>query len=286
MDLVSLNVRGAVGALASYVRPFDAYMSWARHGFFHSDYDEPRVLRDNPNLFDSFEIFSQLSKSVRWTDQEQAARGLRALSQFARMADYETWNDEAEFRRLFHDLELACMEDGFIFDHDSRTISQREAVPLDELNLAGITTTSGIKRKLKKLNRALVQDRDNLEIIGLSKDLMEATASAILIELGNDPQRVNSMKAAERCSHAMKSLGITKDNGAGKVAEGFTLMRKAANKLVEGITEMRRDDTDEGHGTAEVKQVTNSQANLAFSSSLAWCHFILDNYHESNKPPF
>lgn len=286
MDLVSLNVRGAVSALALFVSPFDAYMSWARHGFFHPDYPDPTSLRNNPNLYDSFEIFSAFSKNVKWNDQKQATKGLRALTQFTRVADFEDWDEEAEFRRLLADLDLACGEDGFIFDHDSRTISQRQGVALDEFDLDGITTTSGINRKLKKLNRALVQERDNLEVIGLSKDLMEATASAVLIEQGLDHQKVKNMKAAERCSHAMTSLGITTENGAGKVAESFTLIRKASNKLVEGVTEMRRDDTDEGHGSAEVKYVSDAQANLAFSSALTWCHFLLDKFYESKEPPF
>lgn len=146
--------------------------------------------------------------------------------------------------------------------------------------------TDGIYRKIKQINRALVRDKDNLEVIGFSKDLMEATASAVLQERGHSAESVRNMKAAERCSRAMAELGITSDNGSGKIAEGLTLTRKALNKIVEGASEMRREDTDEGHGMAGVRVVNDSQAKLAISSALLWCHYILDKFHEESSAPF
>lgn len=286
MDLVSWNVRGAVGELSDFVSPIEAYMSWARHGFIHAEYKDAVSIKQNPNLYDSFEIFTHLSQNVKWNNADQASRGLRALSQFTRYASCEAYDDEFELTRKLEDLRIACEEDGFSFDMDPRTISQKYAVPLDEFNLEGLTTTTGIHRKLKKLNRALVREKDNLEVIGLSKDLMEATAYAILLEKGLSTERVRKMKAAERCSHAMESLGITANNGSGKTAEGLTLIRKALNKIVEGSAEMRRNDTDEGHGTAGVKLATDAQANLALASALMWCHFVLDKFHEGDPAPF
>lgn len=84
----------------------------------------------------------------------------------------------------------------------------------------------------------------------------------------------------------MAELGITSDNGSGKIAEGLTLTRKALNKIVEGASEMRREDTDEGHGMAGVRVVNDSQAKLAISSALLWCHYILDKFHEESSAPF
>ncbi|AHI04419.1 hypothetical protein CFAL_10765 [Corynebacterium falsenii DSM 44353] len=153
------------------------------------------------------------------------------------------------------------------------------------MNLSEISTVSGIQRKVKKLNRALVQEKDNLEVISYSKDLMEAVAGAVLMELNFPQQQVRNMQVVERCSKALSELGVTNKNGVGKVAEGLTFLRKGLNKITEGVTEMRREDTDEGHGMPTERFVTDAQVNLAVSAALLWCNFLLDKYHEPN-PPF
>lgn len=285
MELVSRNVRGAVLTLSPYVSPFDACMSWVRYGFLNRDYPEPNELMHNPNLYDSFEIGSAYSRQVDWRDSEEASRGLRALTQFVRYAKCEDFDDERSFRLLLEDLENACREDGFEFIENPPTISQSRGISISEMNLSEISTVSGIQRKVKKLNRALVQEKDNLEVISYSKDLMEAVAGAVLMELNVPEQQVRDMQAVERCNKALSELGVTNKNGVGKVAEGLTSLRKGLNKIAEGVTEMRREDTDEGHGMPTERFVTDTQANLAVSGALLWCNFLLDKYHELN-PPF
>lgn len=286
MDLVSRNVRGAVLGMASYVAPIDAYMSWARFGFVHPEYPDPAPIRDNPNLYSSWDICSTLSRSVDWSNQEQASWGLRALSQFVRSATCDRFDDAHDFDQILDDIRVACKEDGFEFQDDPRTISQTNAIPLDELNLEGLSTTDGIYAKIKKINRALTNDKDNLEVIGFSKDLMEATAGAILKERGLSENEVRRMNATTRCSRAMAIVGITTDNGSGKIAEGLALVRKALNKLVDGASEMRREDTDEGHGMPGTRFASDGQAQLALSTALLWCHYVLDKFHEEDSVPF
>ena len=286
MDLVSRNVRGAVLGMASYVTPIEAYMSWARFGFTHPEYPDPVQIQSNPSLYNSWDICSALSRSVDWSNQEQASRGLRALSQFVRSAACGQFDDEYDFAQILDDIRVACKEDGFEFQDDPRTISQTKAIPLDELNLEGLSTTDGIYAKIKKINRALTNDRDNLEVIGFSKDLMEATAGAILKERGLSEKKVRGMNATTRCSQAMAIVGITTDNGSGKIAEGLTLLRKAMNKLVEGASEMRREDTDEGHGMPGTRFASDGQAQLSLSTALLWCHYVLDKFHEGDSVPF
>ena len=286
MDLVNPNIRGAVLSLSPYVSPVDMYMSWARHGFFHPEYRNPSDIKSNPGLYDSMGIFSSLSQRVDWSDQEQASRGLRSLSQIIRMASTNEFSDEYEFNLKISDIRTACQEDGFEFKENPYTITHGDAIPLDELKLDGLSTTEGIYRKIKQLNRALVRDRDNLEVIGFSKDLMEATADAVLQELGHPEELVRKMQAAERCSNAMSEVGIVVDNGTGKISQGLTGIRKAMNKIVEGTSEMRREDTDEGHGMAGLRAASDSQANLALSSALLWCHYLLDRFNEKRAAPF
>ncbi|KAA8725237.1 hypothetical protein [Corynebacterium flavescens] len=173
LDLVSLNIRGAVLSLSPYVTAIDAYMSWSRHGFFHPEYN-PSAIKNNPGLYDSLKIFTCLSQNVDWGEQGQASRGLRSLSQFIRMAGYDSFSDEGDFARIISDIRTACREDGFEFREDPYTITHGEAIALNELNLDGLSTTEGIYRKIKQLNRVLVQDKDNLEVIGFSKVLLQS----------------------------------------------------------------------------------------------------------------
>ena len=49
---------------------------------------------------------------------------------------------------------------------------------------------------------------------------------------------------------------------------------------------MRREDTDEGHGMAGLRAASDSQANLALSSALLWCHYLLDRFNEKRAAPF
>lgn len=273
-------------ALAPYVTPFNACMSWARHSFIHPDYPAPNELSQNPSLYDSFDIGSAYSRQVNWQDPEEASRGLRALSQFARYANFEDFDDERCFLSLLEDLKLACIEDGFEFLDNPRTISQEKLISINELDLTDIGTTKGIQRKIKKINRAMVRDKDNLEVISYSKDLMEAVAGAVLKELGISEEEVRKMRAVERCNRALTELGVTTDNGVGKVAEGLTLLRRGLNKITEGLVAMRREDTDEGHGMPGERFATDTQAKLAVSGALLWSHFLLDKYHERNTAPF
>lgn len=286
MDLVSPNIRGAVLSIAQYVAPFEAYMSWSRHRFIDPDNRKPTDILSDPSMYDSVEIFATFSRSVDWTNQEEASRGLRALSQFIRSAECDHYEDEYSFTRKIEDIRTACIEDGFEYKDDPRTISKTNSVALGELNLDGLSTTEGIYLKLKKIDRALVRDQDNLEVIAYSKDLMEAVAGAVLQQRGQSDESIRRMNAASRCHNAMTLVGITTDNGQGKVAEGLTLFRRGMNKLVEGITAMRREDTDEGHGMPGVRTASDTQAQLALSAALLWCHYILDNLRSEQSAPF
>lgn len=282
MELVSLNLRGAVLPIAHFVAPVDVYLCWARHRFFHPEYLDHAQIAGNPSLFDPWDMCVKLSGSVDWTDQEQASNGLRALSQLLRSAVAER-SQEYEIDKIIEDVRLACNEDGFVFQEDSRTISQANAILLDELDLRGLSTTDGIYEKIKKINRALTNDRDNLEVIAFSKDLMEATAAAILLELGRPVEEVKVLRMAERCNTAMNMVGITNGTGSGKIAEGLTLIRKALSKLVEGAGQMRREDTDEGHGMPVTRFASDAQAQLALSTALLWCGYVLGKFHEQEE---
>lgn len=282
MELVSLNLRGAVLPITRFVAPVDAYLSWARHRFFHPEYLDYSQIASNPSLFDSWDMCVKLSGSVDWTDQQQASRGLRALSQLLRSAECDRFQ-EYEVDRIIDDVRLACKEDGFVFLEDSRTISQAGAIPLNELDLRGLSTTDGIYEKIKKINRALTNDKDNLEVIAFSKDLMEATAAAILQERGRSVEEVRDLQMTECCNSAIKAVGINNDTGSGKIADGLTLIRKALSKLVEGAGQMRREDTDEGHGMPGARFASDAQAQLALSTALLWCRYVLDKFRDQEE---
>lgn len=287
MDLVSPNIRGAVLEVAEFVSPYHAVMSWKRHGFPNSDYDNLPTLQRNAAFYSPLDICASFSRNVDWCNAKEAERGLRALSEFIRYAEVDDWEDEVAFQRALEHVRVACIEDGFDFSEQPYTIRQNAgAVQLTELDLKGLKHISGINETIKKLNRAIVGDRDNAEVIGYSKDLMEAVADAILLEKGYEGSVVRNMKAQERCSEVMKSLDIVVDDGRGKVARGLSDIRKAMNLITDGVVTMRREDTDEGHGSAVRRVVKDSHASLALSAALLWSEYILETFREENVAPF
>ncbi|CAB0521807.1 abortive infection family protein [Corynebacterium diphtheriae] len=286
-DLVSPNIRGAVLALCPFVAPAQAYLSWSRNQFYHPDYNDLHALYWNPAVFNSVDIFTTMSKNVDWSDPDQAVRGLRALSLTIRAADYDdSYDTERKFVRAISDIRTACIEDGFVFSENPYTISHGDAIALDELNLAALSTAEGIQRKIKKINISLLKEKDNAEVVALSKDLMEAVAAAVLLERRYTEENVRKMTVGERCGKALTELGVRDDNGAGKIVEGLNFISKALNKISMGVAEMRRDDTDEGHGMPQVRVVSDGQARLALQASLLWSNYVLDELHDQSVPPF
>ncbi|WP_025252287.1 abortive infection family protein [Corynebacterium vitaeruminis] len=281
--LVSRNIRYAISRFNPYVSQVDAFGCFYRYEFDHPDGVMAGDVQNNPGVFTTYGIFEAFDNHIDWSDPSQSQRGLRALSAFIRATYCDCPTDAEILERLHRELKVACVEDGFTWDSSTGHIVVNRGVALDEFDLSGVTTIEGILDLMKKINRATTRDKDNAEVIGFSKNLMEAMADAVPRERGWQEDEVRGLKYQDRCSAVMKELGITEQSaGKGAVALGIGFVRKGLNKVVEGIGEMRRDDTNEGHGMANLKFVSDADAEFALRSAVNWCHFILETHRESS----
>ncbi|MFO6449837.1 abortive infection family protein [Corynebacterium amycolatum] len=285
-DLVSVNIRGAAMGLTDFLTPYETYMCWARFEFFHPDTPNPEALKDNPNLYSSLEIGQNFSKRVDWGNQEEASRGLRALSQMLRNSDYSDWEGELRYEALIQDLSRACREDGFRLSLESQRIEEPEGVPLDLLDLSNLPSIDGVTRKVKKLNRALTIEHDYLEVVGYAKDVIEAVAAAILSAMGMKDSEIIDLRVMERASKVHKMLGIGESGGALMTSEAFESVRRGLNKMVQGVADLRSRQTDSGHGMNEVPELDKVTADLAVDSAIAWCRYVLGVYNQRQISPF
>lgn len=285
-DLVSVNIRGATMGLTEFLTPYETYMCWARFGFFYPDSPRPEDLRNNPSLYSALEIGQDFSKRVDWGNQEEASRGLRALSQMIRSSHCDNWEDQRQYEALIEDLGRACCEDGFRLSMESQAIEETEGIPLDLFDLSNLPSIDGVTRKVKKLNRALTIERDYLEVVGYAKDVIEAVAAAILSAMGMQDSEINSLRVMDRASKVHEMLEIAESNGALKASEAFEFVRRGLNKIVRGMAELRSRQTDSGHGMNEVPVIDKVTADLAVDSAIAWCRYVLGVYNQRQKSPF
>lgn len=290
MDLVSRNIRIAIRSLHPHVTPETVFKSFERVGFEHPNNVTISDVIENPGFYDSLTLFEDFDRSVDWSDANEASQGLRALNWIFSLTDLDPDYEWREFQDRLYEIEKAASEDGFTYDQVKREISQDNVISLDELNLESFSEASGVTALIKKINRAIIA-KDNEEIVGYCKSLMEAIAGAVLLTLDLSEDEVRKLQFGDRCSLAMEKLGITENNGASsgdtKIALGLNLIRKGNNKIVEGIGQLRRDDTNAGHGMPTLTHVSDAQAQLAQFSALAWCHFIVSKHKEVKcKPPF
>lgn len=273
--LISLNVRGAVYNLLGAVPPWTTISAWQRFGF-----ETPpmfaSVTKASAEDYTSEEIFTQFKKMIAWSDREESARALRAMSVMIRQATADVDDSFDPFWSDYAELERACREDGFTLDEDG-TITQADVIDLEDLDLSGLKATDGVMRSLKILNRALTaEDHDMVAVVSGAKELMEAVAASVLKDRWYTDDQIYRLKFKDRCVEAQKALGVTDGTGAGAMAEGLNLVRKGMVKALEGVRIMRSEEAMAGHGNHRVGEVSGADAQLAVDTCRAWCRYILE----------
>lgn len=119
-------------------------------------------------------------------------------------------------------------------------------------------------------NPHLVKGRDNLEVIGYSKDLMGAGAAAVPRKRGYSDEKVRGFNASSRCCEAMNCLEvfISDATGSQTISKGMHEIRKGANQLIVSMTKIGCQEVDEVWNVY-LKIRLNSQAK---NQSFLWCH--------------
>ena len=276
-DLVSLNIRGAVSALAMFLDQQDILRAWLRAGFsVPADLDG--LTLSSAWTRDREEIHDTMSAAVEWRDPAQSTAGLRALSTITSMAkNRQGFTDDFDdnFFVYYEEVRRACNEDGFELD-DNGKIAQTDVVTLEDLDVTGLDTMEGVLREVKKLNQAITRDQDFSDVIGHSKSLVEAVSAAIMDAHGAAATTSRGMKVLERTSEVHRLLGINPDDlSAGGAAVALNDIKKGLNRLVQALDHLRNNNSDAGHANHTVPDVKPEDAQLAVDCALAWCRYVL-----------
>lgn len=287
-DLVSLNIRGAVSALAEYLDQKDILRAWLRAGFRPPEALHGITIR-NAWSHEKSEIHDKMSASVHWADPTASTKGLKALSKITNMAlnSFEgTGYNDSSFWTDYDQVKRACAEDGLRFGDDG-VISQSDVVTLEDLDFEGINTKEGVLRQIKKLNRAITQDQDPSDVIGHSKSLIEAVSAAIMDAHGTPAEESREKNVLERVSEVHRLLGIKSgEEGTSSAAIALNDVAKGLNRLVQAMQHLRNNLSDAGHANHTVPQIDTENAQLAVDCTLAWCRYVLalQSRHASEAP--
>lgn len=215
---------------------------------------------------------------IDFTDGEQAERYLRLIEV---IVDNEEGveNDEIEFllARFMKALRRADIE------RDARGHFQlprrgRVTVPL----LADAPDESGIRLHLERLERL---EQEPEEMIGAAKELVEATAKHVLLELGEEVPATADLPALSKL--ALKKLKLHPE-GVAPTAKGAEVMMRVLGSLGQaagGLAELRNLGYGTGHGAGRrIKGIKRRHAEFAARAAIAFTTFVLDTLNDQDAP--
>ncbi|GIH61073.1 abortive infection family protein [Microbispora siamensis] len=204
------------------------------------------------------------------TDVGVVSAVLQAAARFAEIYEAQPSADRGRLVRLRHCLAL----DGFPLDPTGDPIAAIRALGLAASNV--LVDASAIRVELARLERSL--DEDPSLAIGKAKNLIEATAKAVLLQRGRPVH--GSPNVPTLVNDAMTALGVHPDQadatGSPVVREMLAGLRDVALKV--GTL---RNKLGDGHGpTSAVTGVSAKESRLAVRAAIAWSAYMLDALSE------
>jgi len=135
---------------------------------------------------------------------------------------------------------------------------------------------SAIRVELARIEASIHTDPGTA--IGKAKNLIEATAKAVLLDLGKPVS--DASKVPQLAAQAMEALGVDR-RAAGHDQKVALIL--GLHGLTNGIAALRNDVGD-AHGPATaVKGLDLRYGRLAVRAAIAWCAFMLETLEERRK---
>lgn len=162
-------------------------------------------------------------------------------------------------------------------------MAARSVVPLSD-GPRLITDLAGVRLEMQRIEHALGTG-DSLATIGAGKNLVEATAKAVLAELGHPSDKDADVK--QLVGRVNEALSL--DASGPDLPRSLREILGSAAKLAGTLTELRNATDDSGgHGAAEPADwVQPEHARLVAEVAVAWSRFILAAYERraAGGPP-
>lgn len=219
-------------------------------------------------------LWREYEDNVEWTEPVHVERVLRV---------YETLltalTDEAmETARKFLDRY------GFDVGDDGRLKPPAPLPASLPRSLVGLRDPAAILDSFERIDRALPQDP--AQAIGSAKELIEATAKTVLVEIGvvfdektiKFPALIDLAQRELRLHPQQQATGPDGSSSVKRVLGG--LMTVAL-----GINELRNEGWGTGHGRADARHGLHARhAHLAVGAARTWCQLLLETLTDPNAP--
>jgi hypothetical protein len=216
--------------------------------------------------------FRQYENAIDWTDPTRVARALRVFETMLRKLPAE---ELTEWRSLID-------RDGYDLTPERRIVAQRghRGAPA---SLSALRNPSAILEQLDRIERALPDDP--AQAIGSAKELIEATAKTILLELSL-PFDDATAKLPELISAVQRALGLHPAAVAGP--DGTDAVKRilgGLSSIALGVAELRNRGYGTGHAmVTRAPGLHARHAHLAVGAASTWCRLVLDTYNDPIAP--
>jgi hypothetical protein len=212
--------------------------------------------------------------AIDFSDPDQVDRYVRVvehiLDDHAAATDEDTRQRHERLSRALKRADIESDARGHL-----RLPSRR---PLGVPALGNVPTESGIRLNLARLERL---DQEPEEMIGAAKELVEATAKHVLLELGEAVPEEADLGALSKL--ALKKLKLHPDAVA-PTAKGAEVMMRILGSLGQtaaGLAELRNLGYGTGHGSGRrVRGLARRHAEFAARAAITYTSFVLDTLHD------
>lgn len=221
------------------------------------------------NLFRSYE------DNVDWSDPVRVARVLRVFEVMLQRVsddDLDTWRQTLE-------------RDGYELSAQRRiTAAATPARAVPSASLASLRDPSSIMEQFDRIGRALTTDP--ALAIGSAKELIEATAKTILVELGL-PFDDRTKKLPDLISSAQRGLHLH-PSAATAGPDGTDAVKRilgGLSSIAMGVAELRNRGYGTGHAVAGARVGLHTRhAYLAVGAAHTWCQLMIDTFADPAAP--
>lgn len=213
--------------------------------------------------------------AIDFTSSEQVGRYLRVVEQI--LAD----NDNDDGRSRHERLTMVLQRAGIKPDSKGRLRLPAPAFAASE-RLASMPSESGIRLHVERLERF---DQAPEELIGAAKELVEATAKFVLMDLGEPIGDSEDLPSLSKRALVQLKLHPETIAPTTKGAEVIAKLLGGLAQVAGGLGELRNMGYGTGHGRCRrVSGIKPRHAELAARAAVAYATFVLETLEDEDAP--
>ena len=213
--------------------------------------------------------------AIDFTSPEQVGRYLRVVERI--LDDHD--NDDGRSRHEY--LTKVLGRAGIAPDSKGRLKLPAPALAASA-RLASMPSESGIRLHVERLQRL---DQEPEELIGAAKELVEATAKFVLLELGEEVGDHEDLAALSKKALIRLKLHPETIAPTTKGADVMTRLLGGLAQVAGGLAELRNMGYGTGHGRGRrVSGIKPRHAEFAARSAVAYATFVLDTFADEDAP--